>query len=323
MGSGQLGSGSKRVVAIKAAEVKKLVSEKDQINSGRPKKAKKPRKFKRSKSAAQTEGETREQLCSFCGTKVSPRKRARHVKTCRFRKVPFAERLSGCSFCNLKFLKQSLARHVKLAHPRPRWSALELPILVVSQPRQTIPRPRAEGLIPCDVCGELILPDSMTQHAQSFHSTEAELRAILSDARRLPFVLLPPDKAILRDAIEHFRGLSRTHANSLTGASFEWSRLQRIQAMGPTNRYIGLKLWKGYVVFEFEQTDLVILECPATGNATYVIRGEWRHLVMETKVNLRSKYSRVATRIIHTNSWEDRVRSTVFIGKKPAPLSRR
>lgn len=163
----------------------------------------------------------------------------------------------------------------------------------------------------------------MKRHIANYHSAEAELEQIQRQALKFSFVLLPPGNGGLRDTIERYKKLSRAQTQNLFDADFDWERLETIERFNPIARYVGARLWKGYVVFEFQQSDRVILECPKTGNATYILKGEWRKMVSATKAELRSEYRLFTTRITHTSGWETHVRQAVFAkaARSQSPLS--
>jgi hypothetical protein len=133
--------------------------------------------------------------------------------------------------------------------------------------------------------------------------------------RRFSFVLLPPSREGVRNALEHLRRLPRNHPHSLMDIRFDWSRLDRIESLHPVARYVGTKAWKGYVVFEFQDSDRVILECPQTGNATYILQGNWRDMVSASKAELLSDYRRYCARIVHRQNWERNVYRAAFGSK--------
>lgn len=54
---------------------------------------------------------------------------------------------------------------------------------------------------------------------------------------------------------------------------FDESRLtQIIKLLNPTICYIGKEKFQGYVVFGFDLSEKVVLECPKYGNAIYIIQ---------------------------------------------------
>jgi hypothetical protein len=252
-------------------------------------------------------------LCPHCQQEITPRRFAKHIKSCPQTQQNFLKRLSKCPVCGLSFLKQSLAAHMTKSHGMPYGTPGNLPItLNYVLPEVPHTREQIEGLIPCKKCEALVYPHAMKKHIQSCHSPEAESQKILKTARMFSFVLLPVGTGKLRDAIEGYRSLSRSHPHSLVDVCFDWERLERIERLDPIARYVGVKLWKGYVVFEFARSNRVILESPQTGNATYVLAGQWREMISSSKADLRSEYGHLVNRIIHKSGWARRVRQAVF-----------
>jgi hypothetical protein len=135
----------------------------------------------------------------------------------------------------------------------------------------------------------------------------------LRSARRFPFVLLPAAKGLFRETVEKYIiSSARTRPFGLIDDSYDYERLSRIEDLGPIACYVGVRLWKGYAAFEFQHSDKVILECPRTGNATYILSGEWRRMISIAKAELRSEYRHLVTRVFHTSGWEVLVRRAVF-----------
>lgn len=294
-------------IAVTAADVRKQVEERPRT-AGKTSKLStpirgKPRLFRVAPRGLK---------CSHCGMRLDQRDFAAHVERCSKRAMKkFRKRLAKCPLCEKHFLKDLLARHMTSTHGQTYGTPANLPIRFkpLPQPPARV-RDQPEVLIACEKCQVMVYPDAMQRHINSFHSPEAELRAILSSAHRLPFVLLPAGR--LRDAVEQFRNLSHTHHQSLIDAAFDWERLEKVESFRPTARYVGLKLWKGYVAFQFQASNPVVLECPRTGNATYVIKGDWKKLVPATKRELRSEHREQTRRIIHNASWETCLWRAVF-----------
>ena len=164
------------------------------------------------------------------------------------------------------------------------------------------------GWTRCKSCQVLVTPTEMAQHSDKYHAQDKG--GSLRGTKQFSFVLLPNSKGTLQGAIEQYcRGTSRTGHGD---AGYDWGRLKRIEAMNPVARYVGSRSWNGYVVFEFQNSDKVVLECPRTGNATYVLKGNWREMISETKAELRTEYQHLTTRIIHSDEWGARVRSVIF-----------
>ena len=145
---------------------------------------------------------------------------------------------------------------------------------------------------------------------------KGELESLRRPAKRLPFLLLPPGDS-LTDAIEKYKKLTPLDQCCALEELEDIDRLKQIDSLGPvTQRYVGKKAWRGCWVFEFQNSDKVVLECPRTENATYVLSGEWTKMVRQTKVELRSSFRHLTQWILHTPGWESRVRSAVF-GSRP------
>ena len=85
------------------------------------------------------------------------------------------------------------------------------------------------------------------------------------------------------------------------------SRLDTLASYSPDEIYIGKQGFRSYVAYIFKTKDLAVLESIKLDNATYVFDLDWQQLSQMTKAQiLQSKLHR--QRIIHTQSWEDRIR---------------
>jgi len=85
-------------------------------------------------------------------------------------------------------------------------------------------------------------------------------------------------------------------------------RIVRLRSLNPIRCYVGTKMWRGYILFEFDWSGAVVLECPITGNATYVLSGNWRGMLGETKRALNTVYSEFTTKVVHRGDWLFKVR---------------
>ena len=209
-----------------------------------------------------------------------------HVQYCR--EQPEAKR-KKCSLCGVVYLVVALESHIQNKHPESLQVLPSKPAAVTQQvakpqnevkqnesaPREEL-RPKFERT-PCRFCQVSIPNDEMERHVAQSHS-QTEEWVPHGTVRKFSFVLLPPSKEGLREVIERYRRLTRSHPHSLMGVDFEWERLEQIEHLNPSARYVGTKSWKGYVVFEFQLSDRVILECPKSGNATYILEGNWREM---------------------------------------------
>ena len=61
--------------------------------------------------------------------------------------------------------------------------------------------------------------------------------------------------------------------------------------LAPLRCYIGNESWDGYVVFEFRDSNSVVLECPFEGNATYILPADWK-IMAGHKPWMRMRYRR-------------------------------
>ncbi|HEY9625350.1 MAG TPA: hypothetical protein V6C78_33835 [Crinalium sp.] len=129
--------------------------------------------------------------------------------------------------------------------------------------------------------------------------------------KRLAFELLPPGSWSINDVIAYYRREAAYFPTDLAGRAIEWQRLVELKALNPKECYIGTDLWLGYVVFTFNYTSKVVLECPIEGNATYVLSGNWQFMVRHTKQELRKNYPNQYVRVVHKGYWIDRVRDTL------------
>ena len=100
---------------------------------------------------------------------------------------------------------------------------------------------------------------------------------------------------------------------------FDWGRIREIESLNPVRRHFGKKAWHGYAVFEFSDSDRVVLECPKKGNPTFVLSSDWRNAIRLSKAEIREGYAGRYTRIVHTGEWLNRICQAL---SKPKNLSR-
>jgi hypothetical protein len=255
--------------------------------------------------------------CQYCLLWFSVKGMMRHFQGC---KNTAQNRTVLCRFCGVDFQALHIYNHIEVSHSvgsiRPGKSSRAVQKVDESPSGAQIAKPPAQKLeeerVPCKFCEVHIRKSDMERHMKALHSKNGEWRPH-GAVRRFSFVLLPPSNDGIRDAIERYRGRSNAHQHSLMEAYFDWERLEQIESLKPMARYVGIKSWKGYVVFEFQDADRVILECPRTGNATYIIEGNWRELIAATKRELREEFPNRVTRIIHNRDWRYQVRTAAFI----------
>lgn len=62
-----------------------------------------------------------------------------------------------------------------------------------------------------------------------------------------------------------------------------WDRLETIEKLNPDFEAIGQNGFSGYVVFGFKEKGLYVFESAYTGNATYIIKGDWESISKMSK----------------------------------------
>lgn len=123
-------------------------------------------------------------------------------------------------------------------------------------------------------------------------------------------------KEMLSKIYEHFARLQNNE--KWKSKSFDKSRLKNIEEkMNPNKYFIGKDKFESYIVYCFNWTDKVILECPIYGNATYVIKsGEfsWKHIAKVSKWDARTEHSDQVTVINHSETWIERLEQNLRYG---------
>jgi len=138
----------------------------------------------------------------------------------------------------------------------------------------------------------------------------------------LPFELLPVIKWREAAGGKLRVKLERILRDSQPGAEVDWERLDAIETLNPSHRYVGRGEWPGYVLYTFHGTDRCLLECPIFGNAIYVLKGDWTELVRLSKQELRKDYKRRLIRVVHTDGWLNRVRKALRLRRAEAAVRR-
>ena len=81
--------------------------------------------------------------------------------------------------------------------------------------------------------------------------------------------------------------------------------------LAPLRCYIGNESWDGYVVFEFRDSNSVVLKCPFEGNATYILPADWKIMAGHTKDEIRRIFENRYTKVVHKGDWLSRIRVTL------------
>jgi dsRNA-specific ribonuclease len=162
--------------------------------------------------------------------------------------------------------------------------------------------------IRCEKCGGNFSEEIAERHMERCRVQHPEERLAGVPVRHLPFTLLPPGTWDMRQVVEYYRKAAENRGNGWGNGEFDLSRLEKIESLRPSQRWFGKESWHGYVVFEFANTDRVVLECPIKGNATYVLFGNWKLMINHTKAELRTEYGHLCMWIVHKGTWLTRIR---------------
>jgi hypothetical protein len=159
---------------------------------------------------------------------------------------------------------------------------------------------------PCKRCGKLLSTLAMDIHVGSC----GKQRITPSDDG-FPFIVLPKGvtgdiKAVMKRYFVTEQALRRQRPND----DWDWSRLDELELLRPKMTHFGRKGWFGYCVFEFPNTQMVVLETPLRSNATYVVGANWKDLISLTKPEIRQGDHQ---RIFHLGDyWRRRVERALW-----------
>ena len=149
----------------------------------------------------------------------------------------------------------------------------------------------------------------MELHFKNWHKLDSQMRPLQVPMEQLPFDPLPPGTWGLID--HHQRGLHNSPARP--NDREDLSRLEKIvSSFRVVKRWEGKKSWRGYYVFELENSNSVVLECPKEGNATYILFGErigeWKEMIHYSKAEIRQEYVNRHKKVVHKGDWLGRIR---------------
>lgn len=168
---------------------------------------------------------------------------------------------------------------------------------------------------------EINCPKKPTQITNNLHNLKTEGIPFTNKnsienyikVERLSWELLPQGEWLFTELQNHFKRLSST--NKWRNKPFDENRLQKIEKfLKPNKCYIGNDEFEGYVVYCFNWTNSLILECPIYGNAIYIIKkGEfsWEEIAKATKWEARTKYSNQVKVINHRDTWLERLEQSL------------
>ncbi len=127
------------------------------------------------------------------------------------------------------------------------------------------------------------------------------------EIKKLPWKLLPKGEWTVEDIVREIKKYSSKQSN-LRDSDIDETRLRKIRNnLKPNACYIGEEEFQGYVVFCFNWTKKIVLECPKFGNAIYIIKDNWQEITKLSKWEARHQHSDQVTRIIHNDTWFERL----------------
>jgi hypothetical protein len=126
----------------------------------------------------------------------------------------------------------------------------------------------------------------------------------LENVKKVNWRFLPdPENLSAGELLELLKEHFSEHAGH-AGIQLEIGRIEFALSLKPKEIFVGLEEFAGYYAFVFPG-DVVLFECPAYGNAAYIVRGDWRVLSQQYKAQLERK----GIRVIHSvRSWKRKIR---------------
>lgn len=136
------------------------------------------------------------------------------------------------------------------------------------------------------------------------------------EIEKIHWKLLPQGEWLFTELQNHFSRLSST--KKWRNKPFDEARLLKIEKnLKPNKCFVGKDEFDGYVVYCFNWTQNVILECPIYGNAIYIIKrgnSSWQEIAKATKWEARTKYSHQVKIINHNKTWLERLEQNLRFG---------
>jgi hypothetical protein len=120
----------------------------------------------------------------------------------------------------------------------------------------------------------------------------------------IPFDIFP------KGSIEISTFLTMLRSGGMCISYDDERRLYKIAEKFPNYQSIcrGRNDFDGFVVFRFEDTDVVIVEKPSYGNATYLVKGDWEKDIIKilqlSRNAARKQYPKQVKRVIHTSEYQ-------------------
>lgn len=85
-----------------------------------------------------------------------------------------------------------------------------------------------------------------------------------------------------------------------------WERLETIAELKPDFEAMGQNGFSGYVVFGFSEKGLYVFESANLGNATYIVKGDWKSISKMSKTEILQNNLH-EFRLVHRNDWKRKI----------------
>lgn len=118
----------------------------------------------------------------------------------------------------------------------------------------------------------------------------------------LPWRILPPGELTLDKVLKHYGRLQQQGPD----IRYDRERITKAFSLRPSKCYVGKDEYEGYIVFTFDHTQRVLMECPIFGNAIYILGPNWKRLSRLSKRDLLVRTDTV--KIVHKGDWFTRVK---------------
>ncbi len=115
---------------------------------------------------------------------------------------------------------------------------------------------------------------------------------------KLSWRILPGGKLDYVNITQHLQAMRAQYPQR----TYDDSRINKVMGLNPSQAYLGSDEFDGYIVFLFKDCQHAVLECPWSGNALYILEGDWITLSKMPKSELLNQHYKHARRIIHDDS---------------------
>ena len=105
--------------------------------------------------------------------------------------------------------------------------------------------------------------------------------------------------------VEYFGSVKGKRPSAFKGGIDE-ERLNFFSSLWPREYWVGAKEWLGYVIFTFEDSKHVALDCAIRGNAIYMLDEAWNNAARLSKRDI-TKSPAFLRKIHHKGMWQKTV----------------